>query len=46
MALCLALRAEVSGEVTSARPLVDELRRAGLYLSDDLIREALSLVGE
>lgn len=45
-ALGLALRAKVSGEVTSARPLVDELRRAGLYLSDDLIREALTLVGE
>lgn len=44
--LGLALRAKALGRVRSARPLVEELRRAGLYLSDALIREALSLVGE
>ena len=42
--LGLALRAKVSGQVASARPLVEELRKAGLYLSDHLIREALALV--
>jgi len=44
--LGLALRAKVRGRVASARSLVVELRQAGLYLSDRLIREALSLVGE
>lgn len=44
--LGLALRAKVNGRVASARPLVEELRRAGLYLSDQLIREALALVDE
>jgi len=44
--LGLALRAKFSGQVPSARPLVEELRKAGLYLSDRVIREALALVGE
>lgn len=44
--LGLALRAKVRGRVPFARPLVEELRRAGLYLSDALIRDALSAVGE
>ena len=44
--LGLALRAKVRGQVSAARPLVEELRRAGLYLSGALIREALTLVGE
>lgn len=44
--LGLALRAKMCGRVPAARSLVDELRRAGLYLSDKLIDDALSLVGE
>lgn len=44
--LGLALRAKRTGQVSFARPLVEELRSAGLYLSDQLIREALSFVGE
>jgi predicted nucleic acid-binding protein len=44
--LGLALRAKMRGRIASARPLVEDLRQAGLYLSDTLIREALSLVGE
>lgn len=44
--LGLVLRAKASGLVTAARPLLEELRRAGLYLSDGVIREALSLVEE
>lgn len=44
--LGLALRAKVRGRVPLARPLIEELRRAGLYLSDALIRDTLSLVGE
>jgi predicted nucleic acid-binding protein len=44
--LGLALRAKTRGRVAAARPLVEDLRRAGLYLSDRLINDALSLVGE
>jgi predicted nucleic acid-binding protein len=44
--LGLARRAKVRGRAPLERPLVEELRRAGLYLSDALIREALALVGE
>jgi predicted nucleic acid-binding protein len=44
--LGLALRAKLAGRVALARPLVEELRRAGLYLSSAVIRSALTLVGE
>lgn len=44
--LGLALRAKVSGRVSTAGSLVEELRRAGLYLSDRVVRKALALVGE
>jgi predicted nucleic acid-binding protein len=44
--LGLALRAKMAGDVASARSLIDELRRAGLYLSDPIVREALAVVEE
>ena len=44
--LGLALLAKKRGLVSSARPVVEELRRAGLYLSDEVIRHAVSVVGE
>jgi len=44
--LGLALRAKARGEIPSARPLVEDLRHAGLYLSDALTAEALALVDE
>ena len=44
--LGLVLRAKVRGRVPAARPLVEDLRRAGLYLSDGLIDDALSIVDE
>lgn len=44
--LGVALLAKKRGVVQDARPLVEDLRRAGLYLSDAVIREALALVGE
>ncbi|MCL4821248.1 MAG: DUF3368 domain-containing protein [Vicinamibacteria bacterium] len=44
--LGLALRARASGRVPAARPLIEALRDAGLYLSDGLVQEALALVGE
>lgn len=44
--LGLALRLRVQGGIPEARPLIEELRRAGLYLSDHVIEQALALVGE
>jgi len=44
--LGLALRAKIEGRVSEAQPLVEKLIRAGLYLSDALVRQALELVGE
>lgn len=44
--LGLALLAKQQGRAEEARPLVEELRRAGLYLSDTVLRAALGLVGE
>ncbi len=44
--LGLALLAKQRGEITTALPLVEALRAAGLYLSDSVIRNALALVGE
>lgn len=44
--LGLALRAKRIGRIESARPVVEDFRRCGLYLSADLIRQALALVGE
>ena len=44
--LGLALLAKKRNRVAEARALVEELRQAGLYLSDALIQEALRLVGE
>jgi predicted nucleic acid-binding protein len=44
--LGLALRAKVRRRVPAARPLVEEMRRAGLYLSDALVQQVLALVGE
>ena len=44
--LGLALLAKRRGRIEMARPLVQELCAAGLYLSDAVIRQALALVGE
>jgi predicted nucleic acid-binding protein len=44
--LGLALLARKRGLVPSARPIVDRLRSAGLYLSDGVVDQALALVGE
>lgn len=44
--LGLALLAKKRGRVPAARPVVDDLRRAGLYLSDEIVARALTLVGE
>lgn len=44
--LGLVLVAKQRRVIPLARPVVDALREAGLYLSDGVIRRALSLVGE
>lgn len=44
--LGLVLRAKRAGRIPEARPVVDSLRGAGLFLSDALVRAALALVGE
>ena len=44
--LGLVLTAKQRGVIGAARPVVEQLRRAGMYLSDRVVDEALSLVGE
>ncbi|HEY2737838.1 MAG TPA: DUF3368 domain-containing protein [Thermoanaerobaculia bacterium] len=44
--LGLVLRAKRTGEISAARPLVEKLRDAGMYLSDRVLEPALRLVGE
>ena len=40
------LPAQQEGRIPSARPVIDALRSRGMFLSDAVIEEALSLVGE
>lgn len=42
----LVLVAKQRGLIPVARPVVEALRERGLYLSDDVVRSALALVGE
>ena len=44
--LGLALIAKQRGHISSARQLLDQLRQAGMYLSDRVLKEALAKVGE
>ena len=44
--LGLILLAKQRGKIGAARPEVENLRKAGLYLSDTIINRALALVGE
>ena len=44
--LGLVLTAKQRGHISSARQLLDQLRRAGMYLSDHVLNEALAKVGE
>lgn len=44
--LSLVLDAKDIGLVRAARPVIEELRHAGLYLSDRVMNEALARVGE
>lgn len=44
--LGLVLVAKQRGEIPRARPVLEEMRRAGFYLSDKILDEALRRVGE
>lgn len=44
--LGVILRAKSKGIITAARPVIDHLRRVGLYASDQLIERALAHLGE
>ena len=44
--LGVILRARKAGLITAARPLVEQLLESGSYLSAELIRQALTRVGE
>jgi len=44
--LALVLGARQRGIVDRARPLLERLRRAGMYLSDEVIERALKKIGE
>ena len=44
--LGLVLTAKGLGAIPEARPLVDQLRRAGLYLDDEFADEVLRRIGE
>ncbi len=44
--LGLVLKAKQRGIIPTARPLLEQLRGSGLYLSDHVLNQALALVGE
>ena len=44
--LGLVLTAKRKGRIDLARPVLESLRQAGMYLSDQVLEEALKRVGE
>lgn len=44
--LGLVLTAKQSGTIPFARPILEQLRQSGLYLSEPIMNQALLLVGE
>lgn len=44
--LGVVLLAKQEGRIERARPVVEELRQMGMYLSDEVVNEALALVNE
>jgi predicted nucleic acid-binding protein len=44
--LGLVLIAKRRAIISQARPIVERLRQAGMYLSDDVMNRALSMIGE
>lgn len=44
--LAVVVLAKQAGILPAAGPIIAELRRAGLFLADDVVRRALELAGE
>nr|WP_267871621.1 DUF3368 domain-containing protein [Nostoc sp. CHAB 5715] len=44
--LGIVLTAKQRGKITMARPIIENLRSSGMYLSDRAINQALALVDE
>lgn len=44
--LGLVLVAKQRGRISSARPVLEQLRQSGMYLSDAVMSHALALIGE
>jgi len=44
--LGLVITAKQRGKITAARPVLEKLRLSGMYLSSQIINQALALVGE
>lgn len=44
--LGLVLMAKQRGRIVAARPVLEDMRRAGMYLSNRVLNRALALVGE
>jgi predicted nucleic acid-binding protein len=44
--LGVVLRAKRQGLIGEARPMIEDLRRAGLYLTDEIVEGALAHLGE
>ncbi len=44
--LGLVLTAKQRGTISSARPVLEQLRQSGMYLSDRVLNQALTLIGE
>lgn len=44
--LGIVLTAKKRGLIPSARPILEQLRLSGMYLSEKVINQALALVGE
>ena len=44
--LGVVVMAKQKGLITEAKPVIERLRRVGLYLDDGLVAKALEMVGE
>ena len=42
----VVILAKRTGRIVEARPVIDELRRVGLWVTDDVVADALRLAGE
>ncbi len=42
----IVLLARQNGSIPAARPIIEELRRIGMYLSDEFVKRIYALVGE